>query len=79
MQRGDVLDPDANRRSGRGVAVMFAEVQQTAVARYFDVEWRVLAEAVFPLDLETEKADIEFLRLLDIECVGSALRLRASA
>ena len=47
--------------------LMFAEVQQTAVARYFDVERRVLAEAVFPLDLETEKADIEFLRLLDIE------------
>ncbi len=47
--------------------MMFAEMQDAAVARDLGVERRIVAEAVFPLNLEAQKSDIEFVRLGDVE------------
>ncbi len=46
---------------------MLAQVQHHAVPGNLDIERKIIAEAVFPIEPETEKADVEFERFLDIE------------
>ena len=47
--------------------MMLAQVQDQVAARHLAVERRVVVKAVIPIDLEAEKALIEFVGLGDIE------------
>ena len=46
---------------------MLAQVQAEIAARDLGVEREAVAEAVLPIDLETEEADVELHRLVDRE------------
>src|SRR5580765_268872 len=67
MQRRYVLDLDAHGDARRAIAVMFAQMQDAAVAGYTHIERCIVVEAVLELDLETEEVEIELTRLGDVE------------
>jgi hypothetical protein len=48
-------------------SVMFAQMQLAAVADDACVERRIVVEAVFEAHLETEEAEVELMRLGDVE------------
>ena len=47
--------------------MMLAQVQDQVAARHLAIERRVVVKAVIPIDLEAEKALVEFVGLGDIE------------
>ena len=53
--------------SGDCVAVVFGEVEGDAIAGDLEVEGEVVAEAVFPVDVEAEVIEIELAGLGDIK------------
>ena len=56
-------DGDQQRRTGRGVAVMFAQVQHQIAPRHLQVQRRGGREAVFPVQGKTEEIEVELTRL----------------
>ncbi len=46
---------------------MLAQVANQVAARHLPVERRVVVETMIPIDLEAEKAQIELVRLGDVE------------
>jgi hypothetical protein len=67
MEFLDVAHHHAQPRASTAVSMMLAQVQDEVAARHLPVERRVVGEAVIPIDLEAEKALVEFVGLGDIE------------
>ena len=63
MQGGDVVDGDQQRRAGRGIAVVLAQVQHEIAPRHLQVQRRRGVEAMLPVQREAEKIEVELARL----------------
>jgi hypothetical protein len=71
MEFLDAAHHRAQPRARRAITVVLAQVQDQVAARHLAVERRVVVKAVIPIDLEAEKALVEFVGLGDIEDAGS--------
>src|SRR5690606_22876829 len=49
----------------RSISRMFGKMHQHAAARHLAIEREVLAETMFPIELEAQEAAVEFHRLVD--------------
>jgi hypothetical protein len=67
MERLDALHHHPNLRTRTAIAMMLAEMQQQAAARHLAIERKARIKAMVEVDRETKKAQIEFIRLRDIE------------
>ena len=67
MEFLDAAHHHAQPRAWTAVSMMLAQVQDQVAARHLAVERRVVVKAVIPIDLEAEKALVEFVGLGDIE------------
>jgi hypothetical protein len=61
----DAAHHHAQPRARRAVAMVLAEVQDQVAARHLAVKRSVVVEAMIPVDLEAEKAQIELVGLGD--------------
>jgi hypothetical protein len=64
MQVFDAVHIHIGERTGRAVTVMLAEVKSEPGARYLHIDREIGRETMLPIDLETEKIEVEFSRLI---------------
>ncbi len=52
------FDPNAQPCAGTGIAVVLGQMDDAAVAGNLHVDWKIVGEAMRPIDLKAEKIDV---------------------
>ena len=71
----DARHVDAHVPAGCGVSRMFRQMQSEPRSRNLHIKWEVFSVAVFPVDGEAEKSEIEFPRLCNVKDANDRNRL----
>lgn len=64
MKFDQILDGNEHRRSGRGVPVVFAQVERQSRSADLRLQGKSRLESLLPVRAETQKFHVELLRLV---------------